>query len=815
MRTAISAWLGLLLGTAAFAGQAGASPRTQVLLSDTPWQFTSTAAEQVDSPELAKASWLAVNLPHVFWSRVKPQEEVLSGWYRRDLDVAAGLGGKRLFLVFEGVGTVADVYVNGRHLGQHRGAYTRFLFDATDALHAGRTNALAVRADNSPAAMKDCLPDGSRLYKVWGGIYRKVWLVAADPVHIDPTDCASPGIYITPRNVSEASAELAVKVLLRNTTADPQTVDVRATLLDPAGKPALTLTGPAKLAGGGRDSVTLDGRVERPRLWSPATPEVYRVQVDVLSGQRVLDSVVEPTGFRTIAFEDQRVTLNGKPTVLVGANIHQEIESKAAAMADEDFRENVAMMKDLGFNWVRLAHYPHARLEYDLCDRLGLLCWAENGHTNRDQLCDNTRQINAEMVKQNYNHPSIAVWSVGNEAGAEPAEAFVPLVKSLDASRPVVAANMRCGNADFVAANTYAGWYGGEMWAFKAVGYVSETGAGGVTSTHCDYAAAKPVVNKYEPEEYQQLFAESHLQIALRRNDALGMFTWWTMRDFNNRKYKAGWNTKGLLTYAGDKKDVYYLFRCFVNPSVPTVHLTSKRYFLRTGAADNGIKAYSNALELTLTLNGATVSTLRNGQYRHANGNVVDNVFHWPVKLRTGKNTATVADSAAHADSAVVYFYGDGGQAESPDLNPLVKGLTTGNPRNRAYYMDMPIQAQWPFYHDLDSTADNSFDALPPAIQGATWIATRRHTKSGQEADISFTLTRAATVYVMCTRLSDPPEFLTAAGFTAVSIPDLRWRDNDLFLVPAQLYGRQGRAGDTIRIANPRRDAVILFKAPA
>src|SRR5208282_4934632 len=118
------------------------------------------------------------------------------------------MAGKELYLVFEGAAAIADVYVNGQHLGQHRGAYTRFVFDATSALHPGQDNQLAVTLDDSPARTTDCLPSGSRLYKVWGGLYRKVWLIAVAPVHFDPTDDASPGVYLTPKNVSEQSADL-------------------------------------------------------------------------------------------------------------------------------------------------------------------------------------------------------------------------------------------------------------------------------------------------------------------------------------------------------------------------------------------------------------------------------------------------------------------------------------------------------------------------------------------------------------------------------------------------------------------------------
>ena len=246
--------------------------------------------------------------------------------------------------------------------------------------------------------------------------------------------------------------------------------------------------------------------------------------------------------------------------------------------------------------------------------------------------------------------------------------------------------------------------------------------------------------------------------MGIKENDGqLGMFTWWILRDFTDGKYKSGkercgWNTKGLLTYAGDKKDVYYLFRCFLRPNEPTVRLTSKQYFLRRGAVDNGIKAYSSAAKLTLTLNGKVVSSQENGNYTQNDGHHVDHVFFWKTPLNTGKNEVSVSDESGHTDSAVIYFYGENGLPQLPVKNPLVTDLRTSNPANPAYFMDMPVQAQWPIYYDLDSTADNSFDSLPGEIEGAKWIALRNVTKEGQATDLSFKLTRPATILVMTTR---------------------------------------------------------------
>jgi beta-galactosidase len=816
---------GVFLGyTETRAAAAAAGGRAEVLLSGADWQFTGADSNsilpEINSDAFVSASWQTVSVPHVFQTRAH-FDEITQGWYRRDFSVPPEFSGKRLYLVFEGAATIADVYVNGKHLGQHRGAYTRFVFDATEDLHPGSNN-LAVRVDDDPRNYSDCLPSHNRLYTVWGGLYRKVWLVATDPLHIDPTDYASPGIYITPGNVSASNADLSIKILVRNASADTQNAEVRATLLDPDGVAVKTLAEKTVVPSNQQVTVELNGSVSNPKLWSPAAPNLYHVKVEVLRSGEVVDEVTQPTGFRNLVFDiaTGRVTLNGNPIILAGADLHQEIESKASAMSDDDFRANYALMQDMGVNWVRLPHYPHAQLEYDLCDRLGIFCWAENGHSNaerQDKPGPTADRITTEMVKQNYNHPSIAVWSVGNEAGEDVADREVPVVKALDPTRLVVVANMRCTNADFHGINSYPGWYGRDtnFWNFAKKGYVTETGAGGVTTIHCDYAAATFKVNSYEPEEYQQLVAEARFQENIRENDgALGMLTWWTMRDFTDAKYKkpVGWNTKGLLTYAGEKKDVYYLYRCFLRPTEPTVHITSQRYFIRTGAVDNGIKAYSSAAKLTLTLNGEKISTLGNGQYVQGNGRRVDNVFFWKMPLHTGKNTAMVSDGAGHGDSAVIYFYGTNGLPELPVADTLVTDLQTSNPDNHAYFMDMPVQAQWPVYYDLDSTADNSFDALPAAVEGAKWIALRRVTKPGQETDLAFKLARPATVFVMSTKRAEAPSFLTDAGFKEVASPDLVWRDNDLQLVPAQLFSRHATAGEVIHLAQPDRDEIVLVK---
>jgi beta-galactosidase len=247
-----------------------AGDRIQMLLSDSTWQYAGSATQlpEIGTPAFDQQNWTDVRVPHVFQTR-EAMTAILRAWYRKDISLPPEATGKHLYLVFEGAASIADVYVNGKHLGQHRGAYTRYVVDATDAFHPGDGNTIAVNVDNDPADTTDCLPSKTRLYTVWGGIYRKVWLVAVDPLHIDPTDYSSPGVYITPANVTDDGADLAVKVLLRNAGALAETPIVRGSLIDPSGTAVLTLSNDAQVNANGKTSVELTGHVSRPQLWFP------------------------------------------------------------------------------------------------------------------------------------------------------------------------------------------------------------------------------------------------------------------------------------------------------------------------------------------------------------------------------------------------------------------------------------------------------------------------------------------------------------------------------------------------------------------
>lgn len=795
--------------------------RARVLLVG-PWRFqASNELAGAENRTFDDSTWENVTVPHT-WG----EKPFRSSWYRTHVTLADEDRAKRLYLSFEGVATFAEVFVNGVSIGGHRGAFTRFTLDATEQLVLG-DNVIAVRVTNDPRDTAESLPSGrgKQLYHLYGGIYRKVWLVKTSPHHIDPLDHGASGVYVTPSEVTPTSAKLAVKTLVRNSSAATALVQVTSRLLDRDGHEVVALSGKATVRSHSSVPITAEAKVPRPHLWGPDDPYLYVLRTEVSKDGVLQDVVEERTGFRDFRSAFGGFTLNGKPILLRGVGKHQETEDHQSAVSDAELREDFEGLVDLGVNMVRLAHYPHAPLEYDLADEKGILVWAENGHSNEVKVGDVGDVITREMVRQNMNHPSIVMWSVGNETGFIRVNRFAAIVKEEDPTRIVAYASnigargkVRYPDLDLIAHNTYRGWYHLEPWDFEdaalSMRTISESGGGEVITNHTDYGRPFKVVDQFEPEEYRQRLAEIHCQVVFRDHPReVPMYLVWIYRDFAIDKYKDARNTKGLVTYAGFKKDAYYLFRSFLRPDQPLVHLTSKTYFLRRGNPVNGVKAYSNSPALTLTVNGGSEGVKRNGEYRHENGRPIANVFHWHCALRKGRNELVVRDDAGHQDTAVVYYDGPSNQPAWPDSG-LVRRLRSSNPGSPATYVDKPIEEQWPFYDEFDGSADNTFDRLPDEVRGARFVSTHRLSKPEMRTEISFEVAAAADVYLMATAGGPPPQTWLRAGFGDTGVTGV-WRDNGLRRVAFRLLKKQVRAGERLVVPGATLDYVILVKEKA
>lgn len=835
---------------------AGESPRQAIPLSH--WEFAedqSPANSGAHAPP-ADAAWKPVEVPHVFRQSGLPDDA--AGWYRQVFPLAKSEGDRRIFLNLEGAASIKDVYVNGQHIGTHKGAFSGSYFDLTSALKFGGSNTLHVRVSNRESEAQNCF-SRSTLFYVNGGMFRKAWLVKTGAVHIFP-DMGSSGVYLTPRNLTSDTVELEVRTFVRNPQPAPVKVTLRYSITDPAGTSCGEFEKQQTVEAGETMAIPATQRIKQPKRWDFQKPNLYTVRVQLAAAGAPSDEVTERTGFRTIAWKGQRFYLNDREVQFRGVNKHEQNEYAWNAVSDDEPRREWQSMIDMGVNCVRLPHYPHSHLEYNIADESGVAVWAENGYAGQHwkeagndekTITPDGERLTREMVRQNWNHPSILFWSAGNETVLDVVSHYAGLIREeQDPTRLVTYAS--CGgepkNCDFVAQNTYDGWYGNRYNQFSELprnALVSETGSGDWITHHVPYGTLKWSVDKYEPEEYSEMFTEYRLQTICRDDVAnRPLFLWWNFREFYNLKFKKNRNTKGLLTLAGMPKDSYFLFQAFLNPGKPVVHLDDRHYFLRQFAADNGIKAYSNAAELQLVVNGVPQEKMRNGAYHipdaemknkdktttSIKGIPVANVFFWKTPLRPGKNVIEVADGHGHQDRMVIYQKTTG-EAWPADHDALVQELESSNPANPAYFIDRPVEAQGPVYTDVDGSSDNTFDLLPPAMDGARWIATRRLSDPKLKTDLAFRLNPAAkeaTVSVLFSTGTYPTvtlkkpdsEMATAAAALQASLAavgfkdggEAVWRDQQLNRTNARIWSRKVKGGEKITLPGQTLDYVVLVQ---
>ncbi|MEO7092190.1 MAG: glycoside hydrolase family 2 TIM barrel-domain containing protein, partial [Polyangiales bacterium] len=411
-----------------------ARTRTRTLLDGDVRFYASNELASAGAPAFDDAAWPIVRWPHT-WNvlgkstgNVRPFVAYSHAWYRTRFS-AEKKG--RVYLSFEGVATIADVFVNGKKLGQHRGAYTRFVFDATDAVVPGGDNVLAIMVSNADADTRDTLPSNAisiGYFRPYGGVYRKAWVLETDAVHVDPTDLGSSGVYLTQTNVGRDAADLRVTTMLRNDDVAPHPMEIEHRLLDREGKVLQTLATTVTLDAGARGRTDVDAHVGSPHLWGPKDPYLHRVVTTVSVDGRVRDAVEERLGFRSFRLTDDDFQVNGTSTLLRGISKHQETEAHQSAVTDDELRADWDLLQELGVNFVRLVHYPHAQLEYDLADERGLVLWTENGLTVGAPYSATGELITREMVKQSYNHPSVAFFGAGNESANDGDAALIDAV---------------------------------------------------------------------------------------------------------------------------------------------------------------------------------------------------------------------------------------------------------------------------------------------------------------------------------------------------------------------------------------------------
>jgi len=421
---------------------------------DADWTFIKGDVLGAEDPAFDDTDWRQLDLPHD-WSIEGPFSEDHPsgggggslpggvGWYRKRFSLPAHDRDKRISVTFDGVYKECDVWINGHHLGSHPYGYTSFHYDLTPHLGEGE-NVLAVRVDVSRQ------PD-ARWY-TGSGIYRHVWLEITAPLHV-----AHWGTYVRTPSVSEATAQVEVLTQVRNEHEDLRYCTLTTALLDAEGTEVGQASSRHPIEGGQTHAFVQRIRVSGPHLWSVDAPYLYRVRSTVQEGDQVVDTYETPLGIRSIAFDaDQGFLLNGQRVKINGVCLHHDGGCVGAAVPERVWERRLETLKAMGCNGIRSSHYPPAPEFLDLCDRMGFLVMDENFDEWRigkfpygyhDHFDRWAIQDTLSMVRRDRNHPSIVIWSVGNEIpeqtlpeGVEILKVLVDLVHREDPTRPVTSA---------------------------------------------------------------------------------------------------------------------------------------------------------------------------------------------------------------------------------------------------------------------------------------------------------------------------------------------------------------------------------------
>ncbi|MDO5536249.1 MAG: glycoside hydrolase family 2 TIM barrel-domain containing protein [Desulfovibrionaceae bacterium] len=581
-------------------------------------------------------------------------------YYRRFSSPVQPLPGGRIYVEIPAAGLQATVYVNGRKAAYHEGGFSAFRADITDLCTAEGDNLLAVNVSNEYRS--NVYPQHAD-FTFYGGLYRGISLISVPKAHFDLDFFGGPGIKVIPCPAEGDSAIWDITAYVKN--AD-ENFTIQYSIRDASGREAACAVRPAT-----------DSHIALPlphaQLWSPEHPYLYTVTASLLRRNEVVDEISVRSGIRSFSCSPQDgFFLNGKPMPLRGVSRHQDWLYKGNALTREDHFEDARIIKELGANSIRLAHYQHAQDFYDACDELGFVVWAEipfitimNDDPAAHENCISQMQ---ELIIQNAHHPCICFWGLSNEvllAGklsdklVENHRELNALVKSLDPTRLTTLAHVShtpedCGLHDITdveAYNHYFGWYVGKTednapwldryharYPRRCIG-VSEYGCEGIITYH----GAHPACKDYS-EEYQALYHEEMARIFSLRPWVWGSYVW-NMFDFGaaarNEGGVAGRNNKGLVTMDRKiKKDSYYIYRAYWNPE-PMVHICGKRYAQRSGDTTQ-IRVYSNQTTVALYVNGTLTGTQS-----------ADKVFVFDVTLRPGMNTVT-ACAGELSDTAVL-----------------------------------------------------------------------------------------------------------------------------------------------------------------
>lgn len=652
------------------------------------WFFKKAPASNELAVNVPKweSGWKAVEIPHT-WNAQDMQlsfDNFYAGpaYYKKRYRLPAEWKDKRVFLRFEGVGAVAEVYVNGSLATTHKGAYSAFACEIGTLLKAGEENEIIVKADN--ASRPDVIPINHVLFGVYGGMYRPVWLIVTDSCNICVTDCASPGVYITQKHVSKKQADVKVKVKLDNGTLQPVPLTLQNTIYDQAGKQVAADEQSFELTPQGVQTFEANFKVKHPTLWQGRkNPYLYKVVSRLVQNGKVIDEVVQPLGLRKYEIvAGKGFYLNGEKYPMYGVTRHQDWWELGSALKNENHDFDLAAIMDIGATTVRFAHYQQSDYLYSRCDSLGLIIWAEIPFVNRvsGQEAENARNQLRELIRQSFNHPSIYVWGLHNEVyhpheyTKELTQSLHELAKTEDPDRYTVSVNGYGHmehpvnlNADIQGMNRYFGWYEKKLQDIEPWVEGLEKNYPNQKLMLTEYGADANILHQSEylgnslnwtkpfyPETFQTKTHEYQWSVIAKHPYIIASYLW-NMFDFATPLADRGdlpaRNMKGMITFdRKTKKDSYYWYKANWSES-PVLYLTQRRNVDREKCVTS-VTVYSNIGTPTVYLNGKELTGIRKG-YTDVHY-IIDN-----VKLADGKNTvkAEVTKDGKTYEDTIEWMY--------------------------------------------------------------------------------------------------------------------------------------------------------------
>ncbi|MFI3288385.1 MAG: glycoside hydrolase family 2 TIM barrel-domain containing protein [Rikenellaceae bacterium] len=676
----------LFISTSAF------SQRVKQTINDG-WQFSKFQGD-ASQANFDASEWEILSIPHT-WNNIDTDDETngyfrAKGWYRRNIKVESLVENQRVYLYFEGANQETDVYINGEFAGNHKGGYSAFTFDITDFVTEGE-NLMAICVDNKHDVN---IPPLSADFTFYGGIYRDLYLVYTPETSISLTHHASCGVYLTPFDIQATTAQLRAKTYLSNSSDELKKLTLETEIIDNSGKTVATAKEKVKLKAN-TENIAYESTLKLKDVtrWDIDNPYLYTVYSRLYDASgKEIDCIVNNIGVREFSFDPNTgFTLNGTYRKLMGTNRHQDYHHKGNALRDEMHVRDIELIKGMGSNFLRVAHYPQDPTVMQKCDQLGLLTSVEvpivDLITLSDEFKQNCLDQTLEMVYQGYNSPSLVIWAYMNEVLLRPpydskdkvarqtyldavydiASEIENIIREIDPTRytmlPVhygYELYKESGIMDLpmvIGLNLYSGWYGGELTQFEEA----------LEKTHREFpeqsiflteygADLDPRLHTFNPLrfdftcEYGNVFHEHYVPEILKRDFIVGS-TVWNYNDFfseGRRDAVPHVNNKGLVGTDRVRKDLYFYYQALLK-SEPVVHIVTKPWTTRAGASADGktatqpLKIYTNAESVEVIHNGKSVGTYA----------VKDKIANLSIDFTDGENVIEAViegDGRVHRD---------------------------------------------------------------------------------------------------------------------------------------------------------------------